>query len=240
MSPPLPNATTLNFFPDEIWSGKEIHLTERYPSIWKLGKNVDQNWYRLVSEKDIREKRTPHAVAGFDCTYIGGLIPDNATSFHVTILMQLPYHGTEFHPASVRARQASEKPCYHAQARLDALISIADHGCRFPPRLMAHSTQKQDENGLVPGGWIVYCVHTRTRGVLLMKSHLCPSIRTRGAIFFDYPRESRDLIRSLVKAAYNELESAKVSIRNEEVDLYWDECSSELQYCYWNVLAISL
>ncbi|KAJ5586426.1 hypothetical protein N7450_006213 [Penicillium hetheringtonii] len=67
------------------------------------------------------------------------------------IYMQIPVAGTEFQNPQIRRRQAAG-PQSHVEYR--TLILLQKSKCEVVPRLLAHTGTKQNEDGIIPVGYI--------------------------------------------------------------------------------------
>lgn len=71
------------------------------------------------------------------------------------IYLQVPIVGTEFQASQVRAKQAAP-PKLHAE--LSALRCLKEMNCDVVPDLLCYQEQVQDQDGIVPGGYVTYLV----------------------------------------------------------------------------------
>lgn len=96
------------------------------------------------------------------------------------IHQQVPNTGTEFKKASLRARQAVEYP---GNKELVALKSFMMLECEVVPKLLGYRQSKQQEDEMVPGGFVTYIVWEKVAGdsLDLIKFWLRP-FGERGAI----------------------------------------------------------
>ncbi|KAI2731856.1 hypothetical protein CBS147332_995 [Penicillium roqueforti] len=119
---------------------------------------------------------------------------------------QIPIAGTEFQKPTIRAAQAVESPDY---IELIALKDLREQGCDAVPKLLGYHLGKQDEDDIVPGGYITYLVWEKVPG---------DSLDRKG--FWSYPLSKREEIRhkfceackKLVKCGYRPLMSVSSKI----------------------------
>jgi hypothetical protein len=112
------------------------------------------------------------------------------------IHMQIPYQGSEFELPEERATQASGILVDASQCEYDALQRLTEKDCKSTPTLLGHKKDKQQENGLVPGGYILYLLMTRMPGILLGGNDI------HNPIFWKLPGTTRNDIREAFKVAY--------------------------------------
>ncbi|KAI9931990.1 hypothetical protein ASPWEDRAFT_68470, partial [Aspergillus wentii DTO 134E9] len=153
------------FFPDYI--DKEITFSnENGSTTWILTEKLSEQNDQL-DEFEFREFEDVSAAYGvFRCKNASNP-RDTAT---MKIFMQVPYAGSEFTSRQKRADQASDRLTYQAEKETDALRQLTERNCQHAPRVLGYQQDKQDEEGLVPNGFIVYLVMALVPGVQLERS----------------------------------------------------------------------
>ncbi|OJJ45681.1 hypothetical protein ASPZODRAFT_143567 [Penicilliopsis zonata CBS 506.65] len=109
--------------------------------------------------------------------------------------LQIPVIGTEFSNARVRAKQAAPPLSYPELTALKALKKV---GCDVVPDLLGYQEGKQDDDGIVPGGFVTYVVWEKVPGESLtqekfwnMELFLRDAVRKefRGVYSINWPRK---------------------------------------------------
>ncbi|KAJ5800608.1 uncharacterized protein N7518_002676 [Penicillium psychrosexuale] len=177
----------------------------------------------LIVEK-LSEKPTPIDPEDFDVgmgpAYTVGKyrcrdIKNDVYAF-MRIYKQIPLAGTELDNLAVRRKQAC-KPRRHTE--LSALKSFTENGCTATPKLFGYQIGKQDENDLVPGGYIIYLVWEKVRGDSLSSQE-----------FWSLPYHRRQTIRKNFKNAYMELLKAKYKpLRSTASNIILDKTTGDIK-----------
>ncbi|KAJ5484499.1 hypothetical protein N7453_011967 [Penicillium expansum] len=126
---------------------------------WVIVKKLEENPCRLT-QKDVTDGMgISDTFAKFLCRPAG---PGNETKLaFMRIHQQVPIAGTEFKKTSVRAGQAVDEP---GNRELIALKSFMRFGCEVVPRLLGYQQSKQQEDDMVPGGFVTYIVWEKVPG----------------------------------------------------------------------------
>ncbi|KAF3392716.1 hypothetical protein F1880_008782 [Penicillium rolfsii] len=104
---------------------------------------------------------------------------------------QIPVIRTEFASSAIRAQQAHPgKVC----GEYESLKVLMKQGCDVVPRLLGYNEKKQEQNDLLPGGFIKYVVWEKVPGQSLTKKS-----------FWSLDRPLRDHVRAKFRAAYKKL-----------------------------------
>jgi hypothetical protein len=77
------------------------------------------------------------------------------------IHQQVPIAGTEFKKANIRLSQAVEEP---EDRELVALKTFTRSRLEFVPRLLGYQQRKQEDDDMVPGGFVTYIVWEKVPG----------------------------------------------------------------------------
>lgn len=112
------------------------------------------------------------------------------------IYLQIPYTNTELEDSTTRAQQAmSFKP---AELYAYQILSKNILASKFTPSLLGYQESKQNDSGLVPGGFITYIVWQVAPGLRL------GDYSGDATGFWDSIKEisERDLIRALFKETF--------------------------------------
>ncbi|KAJ5153080.1 uncharacterized protein N7482_009558 [Penicillium canariense] len=146
-----------------------------------------------VDIEDFEDGRGPAFTSGrYLCRFAGA----GGKFMHafMRIEKQIPLAGTTFERPSVRQQQASQPP---DNVELQALKHFTEEKGTAAPKLLGYLIDKQDANDLVPGGYIIYLVWEKVRGVPLDPEK-----------FWSCRRDQRNLIRENFRKAYKEIMSA--------------------------------
>jgi len=175
--------------------GMNISFTQPHPSTWTLVAKVKEKYLQLDESDTEAFQATSSAWAMFTCRNVDD--PDEEVLMRIS--MQISYLGSEFDLSGERATQASETLGSFAQSEFDALRCLTERRCKSTPTLLGYKKDKQDENMLIPGGYIFYLLMTRLPGILLGTSVELDSL------FWTLPSTTRDDIREAFKVAYMNL-----------------------------------
>ncbi|KAJ5598206.1 hypothetical protein N7537_008290 [Penicillium hordei] len=142
---------------------------------------------RPVTPKDFDDGMGPAYTAGKHFCRLAGSRGHSKLAF-MRIYKQIPLVSTELDNLSVRKAQAS-RPRYHVE--FHALKHLTKNRCTTTPKLLGCQIDKQDENDLVPDGYIIHLVWEKVRG------YYPPEIE-----FWSLPYSRRESIRRKFKMAY--------------------------------------
>ncbi|CAG8887299.1 unnamed protein product [Penicillium egyptiacum] len=149
---------------------------------------------RPVTPKDFDDGMGPAYTAGKYLCRLAGSRGHNKLAF-MRIYKQIPLAaGTELDNSSVRKAQAS-KPRDHVE--LHALKRLTKNRCTATPKLLEYQIDKQDENDLAPGGYIIH-------------------------LFWSLPYSRRESIRKKVKMACTKVSGFRRADRISP-DTKWDD-----------------
>lgn len=104
---------------------------------------------------------------------------------------RIPYGGSEWAIHAERARQAIETISGDGRRELENLDILAAGGSQFTPTVRQRQEGKQNDEGWVPGGFVVH----------ILMDH-APGIQLDERKFWSYSRRVRDRIREAFKAAW--------------------------------------
>ncbi|KAF7128473.1 hypothetical protein CNMCM5793_003203 [Aspergillus hiratsukae] len=107
------------------------------------------------------------------------------------IYLQVPIAGTEFQNSTVRAKQAAP-PRMHDE--LMAFKAFKKKRCNVVPELLCYQEGVQDQDGIVPGGYVTYLLWDKVPG---------EPLNTETFWSLDLP--SRHTIRAQFRTVYEEL-----------------------------------
>ncbi|KAJ5951317.1 uncharacterized protein N7479_009730 [Penicillium vulpinum] len=172
---PSPNLPDSDLYPRRNWV--VIEKLSEYP--------------RPVTPKDFDDGMGPAYTAGKYLCRLADPRGHNKLSF-MRIYKQIPLAGTELDNSSIRKAQAS-KPRDHVE--LHALKHFTKERCTATPKLPGYQIDKQDENDLVPGGYIIHLVWENARGYYPLDIEE----------FWSFPYSQRERIRKKFKMAYTEV-----------------------------------
>ena len=183
--------------PDRGYFGKHfiginVHFAEPHPSTWTLTQKIKERYSQLDEIGTKYLKSTSFAWAIFVCQNVDNPGEEALMKIH----MQIPYEGSEFDLPQERATQASEFPRKPSQLEYTALKFLTEKRCTSTPTLLGYKMDKQQENCLVPGGYMLYLLMTRMPGIPLGPDAEwnCP--------FWKLPDAKRDEIREAFEVAY--------------------------------------
>lgn len=105
------------------------------------------------------------------------------------LLSRVPRRSTEFLPPSERKAQATDKLPHAPANQLWALTTLHKHNSHSSLKLYGYKKSKQNDSGLVPGGYILYLLVQKYPGVSLTEDS-----------FWQLSLPERDEIRQALKA----------------------------------------
>ncbi|GAB1200956.1 hypothetical protein APSETT444_010337 [Aspergillus pseudonomiae] len=150
------------FFPEEYWLGKNLEVSSP-PSVWKLTERIIEE-SEVISRKDMQELDcVPYARAEFKCCTTSN--PDQQAL--IIIYLQLPAEESMYLSPSMRRREATDREVEEFDQLVKAYKCLQLHGCDFTPQFLGSSHGRQDDDGLVPGGFLSYVVFTSVPGDVL-------------------------------------------------------------------------
>ncbi|PWY77338.1 hypothetical protein BO70DRAFT_63892 [Aspergillus heteromorphus CBS 117.55] len=136
--------------------------------------------------------------------------------------MQIPLSGTEVEPSSDRAQQA----CSFIPDELMALKAMIECGSETQntPRLLDYKEEKQDDTGLVPGGFIIWIVW-----------EIVPGIRLGNEIgadeFWNLELDERRVIQRMLPGEYEKMVSTGYFPCFQRArNLVWDSANQRLYF----------
>ncbi|CAG8922842.1 unnamed protein product [Penicillium salamii] len=144
------------------------------------------------------------------------------------VYIQVPRGGTEFEDPDDRGLQASQ--CTTPEVK--ALKTLAEHHASFVPSLLAVKEDIQDQDGYVPGGYVVYLLFEKVHGTRIIDARLGPSrIMEQNGFLRQFPLDERDEIRAQFTNASTELVQIDIVPMDPDSDhLIWDPERSKLYF----------
>ncbi|KAH8433422.1 uncharacterized protein LDX57_011056 [Aspergillus melleus] len=187
------------FFPTEVWNGKQIQFTHPSASTWTIDAKIGDETCLWTNRDETANGKGSVAICTFACHR-----PNDNVQATMQVSMQIRYRGSEFLPASMRRNQASEKLTFGVHLQLEAHELLLKSQCEHAPQDLGLRRGKQDEDGLVPGGSVVYLVVSNVPGVVLGEPTVTwkDAIDIQDGIFWGLEREDRDRIRLAFETAY--------------------------------------
>ncbi|KAJ5629152.1 hypothetical protein N7528_002809 [Penicillium herquei] len=107
------------------------------------------------------------------------------------VYIQVPNEGAEFFPREDRAKQATTL----SPTEIAAMKAFHEQESTITPQLLGLTEAKQDDEGFVPGGYIIHMVTERVPGTRLADDFLLPGYGAPSAFFQKFTRPQRDEIR---------------------------------------------
>ena len=180
------------YFTDEF-DGRRIDFEFPHNSSWTLLEKVKEK-HILTDKEDFETMGArPYAWALFFCQDIN----EPSRRALMKVYMQIPYAGSEFQRARQRKTQAATTPCERLRNEFSALSRLHEAGCQYAPELLGYrDSDKQEDDDLVPGGYIFYLATTLVSGV-----SLGPGVIGENQ-YWDFPADTREAIREAFKVAY--------------------------------------
>ncbi|KGO67756.1 hypothetical protein PITC_000940 [Penicillium italicum] len=140
MSPP-------SWFFKGLNPGDTITLDNPVPSTWKILDRLNEIEHQR--EEHLVKTGTPPSYAALKLRCESLNEPKHEAL--IRVYMQIPWTNTEIYDPSIRANQATT----FVPAELTALETLTRTHSPFTPRLLGSSENRQDQSGLVPGGFVI-------------------------------------------------------------------------------------
>ncbi|KAJ5691066.1 hypothetical protein N7488_011801 [Penicillium malachiteum] len=86
------------------------------------------------------------------------------------VYLQVPNEGTEFFPHEDRAKQAATS----SHTEIAAMKAFHEQESNITPQLFGLTEAKQDDEGFVPGGYVIHMVKEPVRGTRLADDLMVP------------------------------------------------------------------
>ncbi|KAL2817039.1 hypothetical protein BDW59DRAFT_166074 [Aspergillus cavernicola] len=139
--------------------------------------------------------------------------------------MQIPYAGSDYAIYAERARQATETCLpFNSVYEIQVLEALRSNNCSSAPAIREHQFTKQDDDGLVPGGFMHWFLMEKAPGIQLSRD-----------LFWSFGREERDHIRAAFKEAWGEWMQAGACPQLGISHVFWDP-----EPCKVSVLSLSV
>ncbi|KAN0067302.1 hypothetical protein V8E54_014565 [Elaphomyces granulatus] len=118
---------------------------------------------------------------------------------HLRVYMQIANQETEFEPIEERAKQAADRTVDTIHEEIQVLKLLTEKKSQHTPTLLGYKEEKQDNSGLVPGGYVCYLLWNLFDGIRLGTGSLI------NPPFWSLPRAERDEVRKGFEVAYKDL-----------------------------------
>ncbi|QMW42889.1 hypothetical protein COH20_005586 [Aspergillus flavus] len=150
------------FFPEEYWLSKTLEVSSP-PSVWQLTEKLEEK-SEISDRKDIQQLGSmSYARAEFKCCNTSYPYQEAL----ITVYLQLPAKESMGLPPSMRRREATDRKLSRFDQWVEAYRRLTLYDCDFVPRFLGSSHGRQDDDGLVPGGFLSYIVFTSVPGDVL-------------------------------------------------------------------------
>jgi hypothetical protein len=180
-----------NYFSQRFIQKASLSFTYPTQSAWQIVHKISEN-YRQLGEWNFRRNRVPAAAEGlFLCAKEGD--PDQQA--HMRVYMQIPYQGTEYEGREELERQAIDEAGETLFSEVKAFKAQREKQSRFTPTLLGYKQEKQDDSGIIPGGFICYLIWKPLDGLRLGTD----SVKEP---YWTLSPEERAEIREAFRAAY--------------------------------------
>lgn len=183
--PAISNMADWIFFRDS-WIHEYVDFEQPYPSRWKVIELISEHSHQPAVQADMQElENSPPSYS--EATFLCRNARDPAQEAFLRVYMQIPHLGTEDASHSIRSAQAG----FRTHDDIEAMKLFRDNRARYVPWCLGVKDIKQDNFGLVPGGYMSYLLWEKLPGV-----HL--DMET----FWSLDRAERDAIREAFEPAY--------------------------------------
>lgn len=118
------------------------------------------------------------------------------------VYLQVPKKGTEFDHPKIQAKQAA--PGYHRE--FEAMMAFHREKSTITPALLAWKEDVQDDQGSVPGGYVIQFVFEPVPGVRLTDDRILPGKgRPLPKFFREFNEEKPGQIHNSFSEGYHKL-----------------------------------
>ncbi|KAJ5713699.1 uncharacterized protein N7483_010880 [Penicillium malachiteum] len=107
------------------------------------------------------------------------------------VYVQVPHEGQEFFPREERAKQAATS----SHREVSAMKAFHAKESTITPQIFGLEEATQDDEGFVPGGYVIHMVTQRLSGTRLADDLLAPGYGHLNTFFQKFTRIQRDKIR---------------------------------------------
>ncbi|KAH8804894.1 hypothetical protein F5884DRAFT_430267 [Xylogone sp. PMI_703] len=202
----------------DAWDGMEVAFPacDGQPSTtWILGAKLAKDKYALTPAWYPQDRCGPNcAWVPFSCTQVGTSGPEHVIKVH----MQIPRMGTMSDRVASRAKQARTKLSAKARKELEALENLTRQGSQSTPTLVNFTQTTQDNDGWVPGGFILFLLMTKCPGTPIEKFQLKPDAE-------------REKIRKAFEVAYKDCyRCGVIPADNSHDNLLWDSATETFHF----------
>jgi hypothetical protein len=152
-----------NYFSQRFTRTANLSFTYPTPSTWQIVHKISEN-YRQLAEWNFQQNRVPAAAEGlFLCAKEG----DSDQQAHMRVYMQIPYQGTEYEGREEMEGQTIYEPGETLFTEVEAFKAQEERHSRFTPPLLGYKQEKQDDSGIIPGGFLCYLIWKPVDGLRL-------------------------------------------------------------------------
>ncbi|KAH8434308.1 uncharacterized protein LDX57_011955 [Aspergillus melleus] len=175
----------LTFF-SNTWVHEYVDFERPYPSRWAIVKLIFEHPHQQIGryENEVLEPSTP---SYSQATFLCRSVREPSREAFLRVYMQVPHLGTEDASHAIRSAQAGSR----THDDIEALVLFRDRCAKHLPRCLGVKTVKQDNTGLVPGGYMSYLLWEKLPGVCLDEERV-----------WSLDRTERNAVRESFKAAY--------------------------------------
>jgi hypothetical protein len=151
---------------------------------WVIDKKLSERSQWMTQQNVADGLGLPFAAAKFLCHRK----ENPSKKAFMRIYLQIPVIGTQYQSPQIRRKQAAQP---QAHVELTTLKALKELRCDVVPDLLAYQEGKQDEDSMVPGGYITYVVWDKVPGESLSEEE-----------FWELDLEPRQAIRDKFREAF--------------------------------------
>ncbi|KAN0074859.1 hypothetical protein V8E54_007470 [Elaphomyces granulatus] len=201
------------WFDPDSWCGKEIHFPN---TTWVLEKKLDERFRQKIKARSISPNEPGAAWATFVCKQKDR----DEGRYIMKIWKQIPYENTEFQSAEARKAQADIDRISGTANEIQALQYLAKRQSKHSPKFIDVFRGIQDDNDIVPTGFVTYIVMT-----------LCPGVPLLHRDWYSITSQERAAVRLAFQEAWlDAIRCGVVKDLPREGDLMWDAPNNK---CYF-------
>ncbi|PLB53944.1 hypothetical protein P170DRAFT_469423 [Aspergillus steynii IBT 23096] len=179
--------------------GTQVTFTDPFVGTWVVVEKMNEKY--IQEHPEDRLSYPSYAFASFVCQNT----EDPSQHAIMKIWMQIPSVGSE--------------------AELETFLRVHRMSLPATPKLLGVKQGTQNEEGMVPGGFILHLVYTRAPG-----ARLGPAVENM-SLFWTLPERTREAIRQSFRQGFISLTRAGVNFSRGTLDhLVWDEETGQVYF----------
>jgi hypothetical protein len=150
-NPSFLTMTARNYF-NKRFLNTNLSFQYPEPSEWRIVSKIYEIYSQVTKDEAENDGENSYAEGKFLCENK----EDPNQHAHMRVYMQIANQGTEFEPIEERAKQAADRTVDTIHEEIQVLKLLTEKKSQHTPTLLGYKEEKQDNSGLVPGGYVCY------------------------------------------------------------------------------------